>query len=265
MPDICYLCGKPITGGQARSNDHVVPSTLIMRIQPKTRGFDYGSYLPTHDVCNNGFGNETYVAKALDLLGVLNESQTDSSLQHRVHAEISILPIDASKLSHFTDRDIKFFKIIDARDKDVAALSDPSFYAAHVKTNLTRDALLVSLSVLAKSAAALLVKRHLKAVPRLWRIYAQAYTGDLTTLGFSELLGETKPFDSHLRAWAVELPGNNWHVIYAAKGMLVFFTFAFSDRARLLKELMDAHPDADTLKFLGSSINEILTSGWSKV
>jgi hypothetical protein len=265
MPDICYLCGLPITDGQPRSNDHVVPSTLITRTQPKAKGFDYGSYLPTHEVCNNRFGNETYVAKALDLLGVLDESQVDSPLQHRTHAEISILPIDASKLSHFTDRDIKFFKIIDAREADVAAFSDPSFYAGHVKTNPTRDALLVSLSVLAKSAAALLVKRHMKAVPRLWRIYAQAYAGDLTTLDFSELLGETKPFDSNLRAWVIELPDNNWHVIYAAKGMLVFFTFAFSDRARLLRELMDAHADADTLKFLGSSINEILTSGWTKV
>jgi hypothetical protein len=265
MSDICYLCGLPITASQVRIDDHVIPATLITRAQPKAKGFDYGGYLPTHEHCNNRFGNETYAAKALDLLSVLHAPNTGGPLQHRTHAGISILPLDASRLSHFTERDRRFFKLIDARQVDVATLSDPDFYSNHTKTNPTRDALIVSLSVLAKSAAALLVKRHLGSVPSFWRIYAQAYIGDLTTLDFSELLGTHKPFDTELQVWVVELPSNNWHVIYAAKDTLVFFTFVFGDRARALRELIAAHSNAETLKFLGTSINELLVSGWHKV
>jgi hypothetical protein len=262
MADVCYLCGKALQPGQARSDDHVVPATLIARTQPKVRDFDYGSHLPTHETCNNRFGDETYVSKGLDLLRVLHGPRIGGPLQHKHYPSISILPLDASLLSHFTARDLKFFKIYDARQCDVASFSDPDFYAGKVKVNPVRHALRTSLSVLAKSAAALLVKRYMKAIPTVWRIYSNAYAGDLSGLDFSEFLGEHKPFDAELRIWVVELPEQNWHVIYAAKGTLIFFTFAFNGRTRVLRHLDTAHGDADTLKFVGTSINELMTSGW---
>lgn len=265
MQEVCYLCGLPITADQEKSDDHVIPETLIRRAQPKVKGFDYGHFLPTHTKCNNEFGPETYVAKALDLLSVLNSPDAGGALQHRQHESITILPIDASKLSHFTQRDLAYFKLIDARRSDIESMSNPNFYAGHQKTNPTRSALTTVLSVLAKSAAALLVKRYFRGIPPIWRIYVQAYSGDLTDFDLADILGENKPFDKELRAWVVELPNNNWHVIFAANDTLVFFTFAFSDRNQLLREIKDAHPDAHTLRFVGTSLNELLVAGWHEV
>lgn len=265
MKDVCYLCGLPIMEGQVRSDDHVVPVTLITRAQPKVKGFDYGGYLPTHEPCNNKFGDETYVTKALDLLSVLHAPDMNQPLKHRMHENISLRPLDASRLPLFTRRDLHFFKLIDGRQIDLPTMSNPDFYSKRTKTNPTRDALRVCLSVLTKSAAALLVKRHLDSIPPLWRIYAQAYTGDLTTLDFSELLGTHKPFDSDVKLWVAQLPSNNWHVIYSAKDTLLFFTFVFHDRTNALREIFAAHPDAETWKFLGVSLNELLISSWQKV
>lgn len=121
MVDVCYLCGKPLLRGQVRSDDHVVPATLIARTQPKVKGFDYGGYLPTHETCNNHFGNETYVSKALDLLRILHGLHIGGPLQHTQQPNISILPLNASQLSHFTTRDLQFFKIYDARQSDAAS------------------------------------------------------------------------------------------------------------------------------------------------
>jgi hypothetical protein len=205
------------------------------------------------------------VAKGLDLLGVLHEPTFGSPLQHRIRPDITILPLDASKLSHFTQRDLIFFKMIDVRELDVSELSDPDFYTGKVKTNPIRDALFIVLSVVAKSAAALLVKRYLREVPGFWRMYAQPYTGSLSHFDLSGLLGENKPFDKEMRVWIVELPNRNWHVIYAAEGTLVFLTFAFNDRRRLLREIKDTHADAHTFYFAGTCINELLVAGWHEV
>lgn len=264
MNSICYLCGKPNLAGQHLSDDHVIPATLIARSQPKVKGFDYGGVLKTHAVCNNRFGDETYVTKALELLSILHSSEMSAPMQHRLHEGITILPLDASKLAHFTSKDLRFFKLIDARDVDTRTLRDPAFYLDKPKTNPVREALKVALSVLAKSAAALLVKRNLRSTPPVWRIYAQPYVGDLSRLDLSELVGETKPFDTELRAWIVPLPNNNWQVVYAAKQTLVFFTFVFADRLRAFEAIRAAHSGAETFKFLGTNINELLISGWHK-
>ena len=178
--EVCYLCGNQILAGEERTEDHVVPSTLIEREQPKAKGFDYVGKLPSHQPCNNHFGDEGYVAKALTLLRVLHSPQMNSPLQHAVHPDISILPLDASLLAEFTPRDLRFFKILDVTQIDSAELSNPAFYVGKQKANPIREALPVVLSVLAKSAAALLVKRYLSDVPIVWRIYAQAYNGNLT-------------------------------------------------------------------------------------
>jgi hypothetical protein len=262
MSDTCYLCGQPVLPGQKISRDHVIPATLISRSQPIARGFDHGGFLPTHEECNNRFGNETYVSKALDLLGILCAPSAASPLQLRDHPDITIFPLDASTLLHFTPRDLRFFKFNDARNVSLADLRNPSFYAGCVKTNPTRDALFVALSVLAKSAAALLVKRHLRATPPCWRIYAQAFSGDTNRLDFAEFLGDAKPFDNDVRVWVKEMENDNWFVVYAAKGVLVYFVFAFRDRARLLEFFRSSNPEAETVKFVGTSINELLVLGW---
>lgn len=263
MNDVCYLCGKLISLGQVRSSDHVVPATLITRAQPKARGFDYGGFLPTHETCNNRFGSETYVSKALDLLRVLHSPLSAGPLQHRQHSDISILPIDASLLPNFGARDFKFFNIYDMRDSDIASFSDPTFYVGKTKANPIRNALFTSLSVLAKSAAALLVKRQLGFIPSLWRIYAQVYEGDLSEFDSAETVGGR--FDNGLSAHIEELPQGNWHLTYAAKGTLVLFAFAFCGRMQVLRHFVTANMDADTLVFSGANINELMTTGWRQI
>lgn len=54
-------------------------------------------------------------------------------------------------------------------------------------------------------------------------------------------------------------------MIYAAKDTLVFFTFAFNSRTRMLHHLDSAHGAADTLKFVGTNINKLMTSGWRMI
>lgn len=261
--EICYLCGEPIRRGDTRTEDHVVPATLIERAQPKVKGFDYAGKLPSHQPCNNHFGGENYVAKGLKLLSVLHSPET-APLQHAVHPEITVLPLDASKLSGVSPRDLRFFKLIDSRSTAPSEFSDPAFYVGRVKTDPLRDALLVVLSVLAKSAAALLVKRHLTTVPLVWRVYAQPYIGDLTDYDLGDLLGDSLPFDTGVRAWVAPLPNGNYQVIYAASDALIYFTFAFNDRRRLLGEVTAAHAEAETWVFVGTRLVQLMTAGWRR-
>ena len=72
---LCYLCGEPVDASDV-SGDHVIPRTLLGDRPPKVKGFDYGGKVRTHRACNNRFGDETNVRKALQLLGALHDSNT---------------------------------------------------------------------------------------------------------------------------------------------------------------------------------------------
>ena len=264
MTSICYLCGLPIRGAHP-SGDHVVPATLISRSQPKVRGFDYAGKIPTHAECNNEFGPETYVRKALDLLVLLHSDDGKTVYKHRDHPDIEFQALDASKLSRFTVRDLAFFKIIDMREEDYGKWMDPGFFDNKSKTNASRDALLVALSVLAKSAAALLIKRHLTTVPNLWRIYAGAYVGDARKLDFDSLLGATVPFDTDLKVWIRPMDfANEYLVIYRTGNLLVYFFFLLSSRHEP-PEIRQFFSDADIYCFIGSSFKDLLNNGWQKI
>lgn len=263
MATTCYLCGQPILG-KIESGDHVVPSALITRSQPKVKGFDYAGKLPTHEECNNRFGPETYVLKALDLLELLASSDGHHKFQHRHYPNIQIHALDASKLPNFTQRDRSFFKLIDVRSVDHPDWSNPAFFTDKPRTNAKRDALYVALSVLAKSAAALLIKRKLHAVPPSWKIYAVPYSGAIEALDFDDVLGATEPFDAEVKVWLRPLDSPDWLVLYRANSVLVYLVFVFSTHNALsrLRELLS---DADIFEFTGNSVNELLTRGWQKL
>jgi len=263
MATICYLCGQPILGEQ-KSGDHVVPSALIIRSQPKAKGFDYGGKLPTHEECNNRFGPETYILKALDLLELLTIGNGNHKFQHRHHPSIQIQVLDASKLPNFTQRDLSFFKFIDVRNVEQPDWSNPAFYTGKPCTNVKRDALYVALSVLAKSAAALLIKRKLHAVPPNWNIYAVPYSGATEALDFDGVLGATEPFDEGVKVWLRPLDPPDWLVLYRANSVLAYLVFVFSMHNALAR-LRELFSDADIFEFTGTSVNELLTRGWKKV
>lgn len=263
MDEICYLCGLPI-GDSPVSGDHAVPTTLIARAQPKAKGFDYAGKLPTHPECNNRFGPEIYVAKALQLLDVLEGDGGNAIFQHRARPDITIQAIDASRLSNFTTRDLAFFKFIDVRGTDYSRWSDPAFFVGKKKTNPKRDAVHVALSVLAKSAAALLVKRKLKAVPPSWRILAVPYAGASDRVDFDHIVGDTEPFDIGVKVWLGKLDATDWLAIYRAGSIVVFFVFVFA-KHDALAAIRPHFPDADIHEFSGRRLNDLLTVGWRKV
>ena len=142
---------------------------------------------------------------------------------------------------------------------------DPGFFDNKSKTNASRDALLVALSVPAKSAAALLIKRHLTTVPNLWRIYAGAYVGDARKLDFDSLLGATVPFDTDLKVWIRPMDfANEYLVIYRTGNLLVYFFFLLSSRHEP-PEIRQFFSDADIYCFIGSSFKDLLNNGWQKI
>lgn len=256
---ICYLCGKSIEG--ARSRDHAVPASLIQRSQPKVKGYDYAGALPTHPECNNRFGPETYAVRAIEFLAALGQPDFLLERQHVAAPDIKIMAINAGLLPNFTEADLRFFKMIDVRDVDQGAWSSPEFFRDKERTNPIRQAVFVSLSVLAKSAAALLCKRHGVAPSSYWRIHAFAYTGAPPSLSFDDAFGPTKPFDDDLQPWIHEMGGGNYFIAYKARGTLIFFLFALIDNQAVpgVRALLR---DADHLFFQGSAINDLLTTGW---
>jgi hypothetical protein len=263
MGESCYLCGLPINNSHA-SGDHAVPATLITRAQPKVKGFNYAGKLPTHPECNNRFGPEIYVAKALGLLELLESEDGTAVYQHRNHPEITIQALDASKLPNFTRKDLAFFKFIDVREADYPDWSKPEFFSGKQRTNPKRDAIYIAMSVLAKSAAALLIKNKLQSVPMAWRIYAIPYSGATDQLDFDHIVGPTEPFDVGIKVWLGQLDNTDWLAIYRAKSIVIFFVFVFAPH-NALGAIRPHFPDADIFEFTGSCLNDLLTAGWHKV
>jgi len=262
MTTTCYLCGLPLLGGRT-SADHAVPSVLISRTQPKAKGYDYAGKLPTHEACNNRFGPEIYASKALDLLDLLASGDGSHIYQHPKDPTIQIQALDASKLPQFTARDLAFFKIIDSRNTDEANWSNSAVFNGRPRTNVARDALYVALSVLAKSAAALLIKRKLHLVPSSWRIYAIPFLGATEALDFDEVRGATQPFDVGVKVWLRSDPPD-WLALYRAKSLLVYLVFVFAPHNALAR-LHQLFLDLEIHEFSGTSVNDLLTLGWKQV
>lgn len=75
------------------NKDHVFPKQFIKRKHPKAKGFSYQGVLPTHQKCNNKFGesksdSESMVKKALKLINVLLNDDSHIIRQHKENPEI---------------------------------------------------------------------------------------------------------------------------------------------------------------------------------
>ncbi|WP_310451891.1 hypothetical protein [Sulfuritalea sp.] len=265
MASRCYLCGKEIAEGDVVSDDHAVPQQLIARQQPKVKGFDYGGYLPTHEPCNNEFGPETHCRKALTLISILYDPECVRKFQHKSDPSIVMLALNSECLRDFTHRDLAFFKFIDVRDKTIAEFSRPEFFAEKPKTNPVRDALFTALAVLTKSAAALLVSRHLAHAPVRWRVLAIPYTGATDDTDFDQIFGDTKPFDIGVKVWLRPFETGDWFALYRAYNILVFLLFRFSDDDTIWTGMCDRFKDAERLCFEGSNLNELINYRWKTV
>ena len=194
---VCNLCGRPVDAAVS-TGDHVILRTLLGKRVPKTKGFDYGGKLRTHAECNNRFGDETYVRKALQLWGALHDSSATFQRPAPGNPKARVLALNEEKLPGFRLRDLRFFGIHDARNDSTASFDDPEYYADKPQADLRRTMRCTALSVLAKSAAALLVKRYLADVPSSWDIVCVPRMGDVTRAdlssfflpGAAQLVGE---------------------------------------------------------------------------
>lgn len=265
MVEICYLCGMDIAEGNVNSGDHVVPRQLIVRKQPKTKGFDYGGTLPTHEECNNRFGPEIYCVKAIKLIAVLHDENCVSQYQHKENPLMNVMAINSDCLREFTQRDLTYFKFIDVREKSIADFSMPSFFSGKPKTNPMRDALFTSLAVLTKSAAALLVTRHLCKVPPRWKVLAITYSGTTEAAEFDDIFGDTQPFDVGVKVWLRRCDSGDWFALYKVHNALVFFMFKFSETDTIWNGMIERFQDADCLCFEGEHLNALIDYKWRKV
>ncbi len=105
--EICYLCSKEITSTDEKNKDHVISKQFIKRNQPIAKGFDYGSFLPTHKFCNRKFGDadsnsEAICQKALILIDIIQNPNKSFKMEHRNNSELKILAINGNQLKDFS-------------------------------------------------------------------------------------------------------------------------------------------------------------------
>lgn len=259
-PDDCYLCGLPITAGQAQTADHVVPTLLLNRKQPKTKGFEYAGKLPTHSECNNHFKDENFFKPAQHLVLLVQAGKTHNPFQIEQHPGIVILPVTPDQVPNFGTREFRRFNFIDTRTMDIEDLKNPAFYADKTRTNLQKLALHALMTVLAKSAAALLLKRKLVGIPARWRIFASPHE----VLDPDDAMGEfagISPFDTHIRAAVHQMNEHEWRVIYQYKAILVIFLFVFHDSFVDFGKVF-AIPGSEVHEFSSTSLNDLLSVQW---
>lgn len=261
--EICYLCGKVIETSNV-SKDHVVPRQFIVRKQPMAKGYDYAGKLPTHEECNNRFGPEAYSQKAIVLTKALYDQDCFLTREHRSDPNIKIMALNPDCFPGFTEADLEYFRFIDVRNVDYKDWSDPLYFKDKKKTNPKRMALNTALSVLCKSAAALLVSRKLTTPPSRWKVLAVPFIGG-DNLDFDEIFGETKPFELGVKAWVKQLEAGDWLVAYKASGIFIYFLFGFVgfDASRAL--LAPLFEGADKFLFEGGNLVELLNRDWKKL
>lgn len=260
----CYLCGKPLALRE-KSADHVVPKTLIKRDQPRVKGFDYAGTLPSHRVCNNQFGPETYASKALDLISALYDEACVFEYAHPALSSARMMTIKSTCLPGFTRRDLAFFKIIDARPLPKDAMHDPDLLQGRQPVNPKQLALFTALAVLTKSAAALLVSRKLPDVPPRWDVLAVPYVGDASGVDFDDILGATAPFDAEVKVWTGLMVTGDYLLVYRAKRVIVYFLFRFSPSSAAYDRMLSQFSDDNRFRFEGGSLMDLVNGVWTEV
>ena len=258
---VCYLCGQSVDASVS-TGDHVIPRTLLGKQAPKAKGLDYGGRLRTHAECNNRFGDETYVRKALQLWGALHDSNATFSRPAPGNPKARVLVLNEEKLPGFRPRDLRFFGIHDARNDSMSGFDDPGYYADKPQADLRRTMRCTALSVLAKSAAALLVKRYLADVPSNWDIVCIPRMGDVTRVDLSSFFGETRPFASDIRVWAKAFEAGSRLLLYATGTVMVWFFFLMDGDRNLVDEIRRRSPSDQCFQFQGRTLMDLVGYDW---
>ena len=258
---LCYLCGSNIEESQ-RTGDHVVQRTLLDHKDPKIPGFDYAGKLVTHAECNNQFGDERYVRKALELLGALRDPDTTLEGEGGEDGSIRFLALRSNNLTNFTKKDFQFFGIHDARFDDVASFTHRGFFENKQPVDPFKRPLFTTLSVLGKSAAALLVRKKLKSLPNSWNIIAFPYSVDYSKVDLTAFFGNTKPFGTYVTVWIKQFESKSWIALYVTKTAMVWFFFVMSDEFPPIEKIRGKFPDAQGFQFQGNYLMELVDYAW---
>lgn len=263
MYDICYLCGKEIIESDD-SEDHAFPKTLLKREHPKAKEYDYGGKLPTHETCNNTFGPERFARKAIELLQILNNPDSYSTFQNVKHPDIEIMGIDSTFLSALSMQEREFFKINDVRNEKYSDWTDPETIRRHEKINPFMIPWNTALSVLAKSAAAILVKRYNIAPENTpWRILAILnYTKD-ENIDLSKQFGKVKPFDEGIELYIkIFEKSRDYFVVFRYESLIVYLFFALEPGYKNIKRIKNIFSGQNLLLFEKDTLLELKDFKW---
>ena len=256
----CYLCGKEFLSDDVITDDHVVPEALLeKRAQPKVRGTDYAGFIKTHRTCNNHFSDETFVRKAMQIIELDLSGAMHNALQNVTDTSISILPVTEDQIPNFGKNDFSRFKIIDTRAIPYEEFTNPKFLEGKPKTNIRKESMHALMTVLAKSSAALLVKRFLRVVPSHWLILASMYY--VREINLDDLFRGIKPFDKFNRARIERQRDGEWSVLFQHRSVLVSFNFVLHQ----LEPTFDPglfDPDSEIHRYSGADLNSMLQNQW---
>lgn len=271
MEQKCYLCGgKPILEGEI-SRDHVVPHQLIMRDQSGiAQGYDYGGFLPAHkESCNNKFGGRSARAEyswrtALQLGNVLHDPNCFKEFQRIDRPDVILSVLKDECLDKFSKDDLDFFGITEVRGKDYADWSSPSFWTDKKRIDAYEKPRNIILSVLAKSAAAVLVKRCGIAPQASWRILATLIVGENVSVLMDEFLKPSKPFDVNLSVKATQTETGDWFVCYVVGKFAAWFSFAVSEDNTWFNMLGSEFEDWGCYLFESDRLLDLIGYDWKK-
>lgn len=260
----CYLCGNDISEDEKKSNDHAYPKTLLKRKNPKTKGFEYLGGLPTHSKCNNRFGPEQYAKKGLELLNVLYNQKAVNIFQRTDDPSIQILTINTNFISEFSIQERKYFEIADINGQEYSEWSNPKYLKKQKKVNPFEKPTNISLSVLAKSAAAILIKKiFIKSIQCPWRILAIVNYADDSTIDLDEMYGDRIRLDEEVDIYIKRFANTKDCLItYKFIHIVLIFHFCFEPGNSSINMYKKSYSDVPLLLFKKDTLNELIDFNW---
>jgi hypothetical protein len=264
---LCYLCSEPIEN--EANEDHVVPKQFIKRNQPKVKGFEYGGVLETHTDCNNKFGgagskSEVVCQKALHLIRILHDENCFLLRERKSNPKDRILAINSECLKSFTKNDLEFFELIDVRHiKDLKEWTSHEFLSGHKHSDTFKKSINITLSVLAKSAAAFLVSRFSFWPEVRWRIMAIPYFSKDFNFDFDSLFGAVKPFEIGVKLWVKKWNDTDWFTSYKVHEICIVFNFINSRDSKIYERIQREFQGGSKLVFQSEKLINLIGHDWA--
>jgi hypothetical protein len=264
---ICYLCGKYILPEHESNEDHIVPKVLLDKKPLKTMGFDHGGMLITHKECNDKFGEassrtEVLCRKALSLLSVLYDENCSIKRFYKGDPKLGLWAIDSSFLKGFSKKEMEFFKINDGRNKDYKSWCNISSLMKMESVDPLKIPANIALSVLAKSASALLVTRFEVLPDSYWRIAVYPGLDKDNNIDLDHLFGQIKPFDIGVKVWIRKLGEIDYLLVYKHNLVIAFYHFNFLNDDALQEGLPTLFAKENIFQYKSKCLLNLINYDW---